>query len=860
MEIAAVAIAFTQGISMIATSVRTLHSIRQAPIEFMDLLNQLSTLNGRAELLRRSLDSLAGVAHSNVPDVDIDTIRNLQVQFEEISSNLNDTATKFIAKSKGLDHQGRHRIPRVLWQREQSNLMRLRERVKQLSSDMTDCLAAINASQGMRQTGLVLNVRAVMEQSFTDVTSQIQHGNALTEHTHASVNHAVQKNESQTALLHSTLASHQETGATISRRPDILETRVETQLSQVMAHSNRGPKGSRIRRQFDHTVISVSTTLRPTCPPNCRCQCHGTSYARSPGWLSSVMGSLFVQYKSIPMLGMKKCDTPLCQSSSQSSLHLQWSFPRWLIARALVASISWNSINDDGAALFLKIPRSINDLTWLVSRGQNPKAFIQRLKNGTIRPTDILAEWGQTFVTFCIEQRLWPHLEILFDWGFDPRLKDLTGRCAIHWARQKLLQGYMDKAPEKIKTILAQISAMELEDEEPLTMIHQAIRGETTYSLDECIQMEPQHINTPDDVGFAPLHWVLWKDDMAAFETLMQASANVNQKTSHGGRTPLHFICAWTNVIMVRELIDSGASVSALDNNKWTPLHDAVNIICGVPQEMDVVETLLDAHADPNCGDWGGSTPLHILFINDELESDFLTTLARTLMDAGADLEAKDMVGQTVLLYACTQVCRNIPILIDLGANVRAVDDGGESLVSKLLRNEDDLEPSLLNPELLVGINVDARDKLNWTPLETLASRVRDTITWQPVTIRVVVDMVDLILGIREANWKEGLFLDNKQKLEADGSHARMRHWVLRQRQLMQRDDSLSDLDCEECHLRGWYDDKYNESSASDIDDDEHHLSDGSISRDWQIINKGDPEEDKEDGKEDDDDNGNERG
>lgn len=147
MEVAAAAIAFAQGIGMISTGIRTLHSIRQTPIEFMDLLNQLSRLNGQAELLRRSLDSLAG-AHSDVSDVDIDTIRNLQAQFKEISNKLNDTATNFIAKSKGLDGQGRHRIPKIMWQREQSNLMRLRERVRQLSSEMTDCLTAINTSQG----------------------------------------------------------------------------------------------------------------------------------------------------------------------------------------------------------------------------------------------------------------------------------------------------------------------------------------------------------------------------------------------------------------------------------------------------------------------------------------------------------------------------------------------------------------------------------------------------------------------------------------------------------------------------------------------------------------------------------------
>jgi hypothetical protein len=111
------------------------------------------------------------------------------------------------------------------------------------------------------------------------------------------------------------------------------------------------------------------------------------------------MGSLFVQYKSLPILGIKKCDKPLCKSASQSSIQLQWCFPRWLVARALVASISWSSINDDGAALFLKIPRSISGFVWLITSSHDDRAFIDRFRGGTIRPTDILVEWGQNFLT-----------------------------------------------------------------------------------------------------------------------------------------------------------------------------------------------------------------------------------------------------------------------------------------------------------------------------------------------------------------------------------------------------------------------------------------------------------------------------
>lgn len=189
------------------------------------------------------------------------------------------------------------------------------------------------------------------------------------------------------------------------RRLDVFETRVETQISQVMSHlaqsqhPNRAAQSSQIKTQVDQTMISFNTTLRPTCPPNCRCQCHRTSYARSPGWLNSVMGSLFVQYKGLPTLGVKKCDTPLCKSASHSSIQLQWCFPGWLVARALVASISLGSINDEGAALFLKVPRSISGLAWLIERDANPGALIRRFNAGTIVPTDIVAEFGQTFLT-----------------------------------------------------------------------------------------------------------------------------------------------------------------------------------------------------------------------------------------------------------------------------------------------------------------------------------------------------------------------------------------------------------------------------------------------------------------------------
>ncbi|KAM0425784.1 hypothetical protein ACHAPT_009034 [Fusarium lateritium] len=418
-------------------------------------------------------------------------------------------------------------------------------------------------------------------------------------------------------------------------------------------------------------------------------------------------------------------------------------------------------------------------------------------------------------------------------------------RCAIHWAREYELYGPVDWMPEETRVTLRQISTMELEDSAPLTMIHQAIRGKTTHSLDECIQMEPQHINTPDEVGYAPLHWAVAKQDMTAFQTLIKASANVNQQTSHGLETPLHMACLNHNVGMVRTLLESGASISLLDRDKWAPLHYATHRLLGQQQDLEIVQILLDGRADPNCRNSDGRTPLHILFDN-HANSCHLKATARALMDVGADLEVKDMHGRTALLHECIVACRNVSILIDLGAHIKAVDGDGENMLSHLIRNEADLDPNLSHPGLLVGIDPDVRENYGNTPLDFLASRVGDLVSWHPLQIRVVVDMVDRILGTREANWEAGLFLDEKQESEADGSHARMRNWVMRQRQLMQQDESWGDFDCEEDDLEGWYQDEYDTSSASDRDDYEQHVPDDSSSGQLETVGEDDGDDDND--------------
>lgn len=147
MEVAASAIAFAQAVGVISIGIKKLRTMQHASIEFMDLLNQLSRFSAQAELLRRALQSLADDG-SDVSHLDIELIRSLQGDLSKIGQELDDSAAGFIATSRGVDGEGRHKIRKLRWQKEQARLIKLRDRARELSIDMSNCLTAINMAQG----------------------------------------------------------------------------------------------------------------------------------------------------------------------------------------------------------------------------------------------------------------------------------------------------------------------------------------------------------------------------------------------------------------------------------------------------------------------------------------------------------------------------------------------------------------------------------------------------------------------------------------------------------------------------------------------------------------------------------------
>jgi ankyrin repeat protein len=127
--------------------------------------------------------------------------------------------------------------------------------------------------------------------------------------------------------------------------------------------------------------------------------------------------------------------------------------------------------------------------------------------------------------------------------------------------------------------------------------------------------------------------------------------------------TPLYETVKSGNIAEVQRLLDSGANVNAQNKMlKNTPLHGAA-----AGGKTDVAALLLDRGADIEARTVLGVTPLH-----DAANAGYAATVA-LLLDRGANIEARTQMGDTPLHGAAVGDHREVvTLLLDRGADVHA--------------------------------------------------------------------------------------------------------------------------------------------------------------------------------------------
>ena len=136
----------------------------------------------------------------------------------------------------------------------------------------------------------------------------------------------------------------------------------------------------------------------------------------------------------------------------------------------------------------------------------------------------------------------------------------------------------------------------------------------------------------------------------------------------YADRTLLHDASAQGNVVMVKLLLQLGAEVNTKDGGSHTPLYSLANEYRG-PGGGAVVRALVDGGGEVNAN--AGAKQCSALHMAARRGS---TEIAAALLDCGADIDARDSLGDTPLRRAvnCDKVAV-AALLIESGANAHSI-------------------------------------------------------------------------------------------------------------------------------------------------------------------------------------------
>ena len=329
------------------------------------------------------------------------------------------------------------------------------------------------------------------------------------------------------------------------------------------------------------------------------------------------------------------------------------------------------------------------------------------------------------------------NMKTLIQYGADINARDINGSTLLHfasrYAEQEIVEFLLKSNPisvnatnniqatplmfacmdggrlDNMKTLIqygADINARDLNDK---TLLHFA-SGYSNQEIVEFLLMSNQiSVNATNNNQATPLMFACSDGGrLDNMKTLIQYGANINARDSNGS-TLLHYASGCSKQEIVEFLLKlNQISVNATNNNQTTPLM----LACLDGGRLDNMKTLKQYGADINARDINGLTLLHLASRYSKQEIvEFLLKLNQISVNATNNNQA------TPLMFACFNGGRldNMKTLIQYGADINARDIYGETLLYYVCRySKQEIVEFLLNSNQ-ISVNTTNNDQV--TPL-----------------------------------------------------------------------------------------------------------------------------------------------
>ncbi|WP_298892647.1 ankyrin repeat domain-containing protein [uncultured Psychroserpens sp.] len=210
--------------------------------------------------------------------------------------------------------------------------------------------------------------------------------------------------------------------------------------------------------------------------------------------------------------------------------------------------------------------------------------------------------------------------------------------------------------------------------------LKEAIKNTDSKELEAILLHNPDiNYNTKKSIEvFYQLLDYVYEPVIEKAKLLLDYGFDVNQKKNSNSYSLLHMAVSYGDPDLVEEIVNRKANINERDNKFLrTPLHFSKN--------SEITTLLINAGADLNAKDIQGISPLLSSLMNPSVSfpEEEICKQVKLILDAGADINSTDNYGNTTLLIAISFPLRKcVDLILKYYPDVNCQNDNGHTALS----------------------------------------------------------------------------------------------------------------------------------------------------------------------------------